>query len=315
LRTVAPYTARHFSRALVMPNVPAIHTGEEAMAYKQRIEDAAGTECEWLMSIKLRHSTMPEDIRRARELGVISSKIYPTGATTGSHDGIEDVTRLSPVLDAMQEVGMVLCIHAEDPHRFVLDREEAYLDRVAWIVRNFPGLKVIIEHVTTEAAVKFVCNASVNVAGTITAHHLINTLDDLIGDGIRPHLYCKPVPKRPEDCFALIAAAIHQKGGRFFLGTDSAAHRREDKESACGCAGVFSAPVALSVLAEVFWGAPREFQAFISESGADFYGLPRNEGTITLERREWTVPEVIGGVVPLWAGRVARWRVKDGGEG
>jgi dihydroorotase len=162
----------------------------------------------------------------------------------------------------------------------------------------------------------FIRNASVNVAGTITAHHLINTLDDVIGDGIHPHAYCKPVPKTPADRDALINAALFENGGRFFFGSDSAPHRRIDKESACGCAGVFSAPVALSVLAEVFLGDDRrytkELQAFTSERGADFYSLPRNTGTITLERREWTVPDEIGGVVPLWAGRVARWRVAGG---
>jgi dihydroorotase len=316
LRVVVPETAQHFARALVMPNVPAIETWVHADDYRDEIRAAAGYGFQPLMTLKLTARTTPEMIREACDAGVVACKIYPTGATTGSHDGIADVEALVPVLGAMQSAGMVLCIHAEDPSAFVLDREEAYLDRVAWIVRNFPGLKVVIEHITTRAAVDFIRNASVNVAGTITAHHLINTLDDLIGDGIRPHLYCKPVPKREEDRSALVTAAIHQNGGRYIFGSDSAPHRREDKESACGCAGVFSAPVALSVLAEVFLGSGRsyvkELQAFTSERGADFYGLPRNTGTITLERRDWTVPEAVGGVVPLWAGRVARWRVADG---
>jgi dihydroorotase len=313
MRNVVPWTSRHFARSLVMPNVPAIENVREAMIYSMGISLVANNpDFLPLMSLKLTHRTTPQMIHEASEEGIVACKLYPTGATTASHDGIADVTKLRPVLDAMQSVGMVLCIHGEDPSCFVLDREEAYLNQVAWIVRNFPGLKVVLEHITTRAAVDFVCDASVNVAASITAHHLVNTLDDVIGDGIRPHAYCKPVPKRPEDRSALVNAAIFQNGGRFHFGSDSAPWLPEHKESACGCAGVFSAPVALAVLASVFLGGyPAELQAFTSERGADFYGLSRNTGTITLECREWTVPDEIGGVVPLWAGRVARWRVKD----
>lgn len=314
LRAVVPETARHFARALVMPNVPAIETAAQAEDYRGEIRAAAGYGFQPLMTIKLTARTTPEMIGMAWADGIVACKIYPTGATTASHDGIGDVKALAPVLDAMQGAEMVLCVHGEDPAAFVLDRESAYLRHVGWIIRNFPGLKVVLEHVTTEAAVDFVRDASVNVAATITAHHLVTTLDNLIGDGIRPHLYCKPVPKTPADCSALITAAIWQNGGRFFFGSDSAPHRRADKESACGCAGVFSAPVALSVLAEVFLGSGRRYvdqlQAFTSERGADFYGLPRNAGTITLVRREWTVPEEVGGIVPLWAGGAAAWQVK-----
>jgi dihydroorotase len=315
MRTVTPWSARHFRRALVMPNVPAIHTGEEAARYKAEIEAVAGPGFEVLPTIKLTHRSTPEMIREAWELGVIAAKIYPEGATTASHDGIRNVRELAPALAAMQDCGMVLCIHGEDPNVFVLDRERAYLEAVAWIVWNFPGLKVVLEHVTTEAAVDFVRNASVNVAATITAHHLITTLDNLIGDGCRPHLYCKPVPKTDADRAALVSIALSENGRLFFCGTDSAPHYRQDKENACGCAGVFSAPVALAVLAEVFLGDDptpdrvARLQAFTSERGADFYGLPRNTGTIRLRREPWVVPAEIGGIVPFRAGETLPWQV------
>jgi dihydroorotase len=315
MRTVTPWSARHFRRALIMPNVPAIHTGEEAARYKAEIEAGAGPGFEVLPTIKLTHWATPGMIREARELGTVAGKIYPEGATTASHDGIIGVHHLRAIFAAMQDCGMVLCIHGEDPSVFVLDRERAYLQSVAWITRNFPGLRVVLEHITTEAAIEFVANASVNVAATITAHHLTTTLDDVIGDGCRPHLYCKPVPKTHKDRAALTTAAFWKHGGRYIFGSDSAPHRREDKESACGCAGVFSAPVALAVLAEVFLGDDptpdrvARLQAFTSERGADFYGLPRNTGTIRLRREPWVVPAEIGGIVPFRAGETLAWQV------
>jgi dihydroorotase len=318
LTNVVPETVRHFKRALVMPNVPAIEGADAAFAYHAEICRAA---CDPtfvpMMTIKLTHRTTRETIQVALGNCVVAAKLYPEGATTASHDGIQDPRRLAPVFAAMQELGMVLCIHGEDPAEFVLDREQAYLAQVAWIVRNFPGLKVVLEHITTDAAVDFVRDASVNVAATITAHHLDMTLNDLIGDGIRPHLYCKPVPKTNADRCSLINAAFYENGGRFFFGSDSAPHRREDKESPCGCAGVYSAPVAMAVLAKLFLrddlttDAVSRLQAFTSERGADFYDLPRNEGTITLARCPWVVPEIIDGVVPFRAGETLEWQVVD----
>jgi dihydroorotase len=323
LRLVAPHTAAHFGRALVMPNVPAVETEGDAKRYRARIAKAAGPGFKPLLTIKLTHRTTPDTIRGAQEAGVIAAKLYPEGATTASHDGIRDVDLLWPVFRAMEDCQMALCIHGERPDAFVLDREASYLPTVAKIVRNFPGLKVALEHVTTRAAVEFVQNSSVNVAATITAHHLAISLDDVLGRGIRPHLFCYPVPKTPDDRAELVNAALFQNGGRFFFGSDSAPHPRHAKESACGCAGVYTAPVALAVLAEIFLGdEDREsaigcrrdaLEEFTSHRGADFYGLPRNEGTITLERAEWTVPENYGEgettVVPFRAGEKRSWRV------
>lgn len=312
---VAPETAKQFSRALVMPNVPAVEDASRADEYRREIVDSTSDlGFEPLMTIKLTRRTTPDVIRAARRAGVIAAKLYPEGATTASHDGVSDVPALDAVYSAMRDCGMVLCIHGEEPSAFVLEREERYLPRVRWIVEHHPGLKVVLEHITTEAAVDFVRDSSTDVAATITAHHLVTTLDDVIGDGIRPHLYCKPVPKTRHDRAALVAAAIHQDGGRFFFGSDSAPHLRRDKESACGCAGVFSAPVAMSVLAEVFLGRDAigsnvsRFQAFASEIGADFYGLPRNEGRVKLTRIPWVVPALIGDIVPFRAGQELGWR-------
>lgn len=315
LADVAPETAKQFARALVMPNVPAIEDVTRADEYSCEIACATSKYgFTPLMTIKLTHRTTPGLIRHARLSGVVAAKLYPEGATTASHDGVSDVPAMAEVFSAMQDCGMVLCVHGEDPSAFVLEREERYLRWLRWIVRNHPGLKVVLEHITTEAAVDFVCNASVNVAATITAHHLATTLDDVIGDGVRPHLYCKPVPKTPRDRAELVTAAIHQNGGRFFFGSDSAPHLRRDKESACGCAGVFSAPVAMSVLTDVFLdrdatsSAVKRLQAFTSEIGADFYGLPRNKEIVKLTRASWVAPTLVGGVVPFRAGQEMAWR-------
>jgi dihydroorotase len=333
MRLVVPETERHFGRALVMPNVPAIEDGRQADDYRARILDSLTSpdgDFFPLMTIKLTHRTTPEMIGEASEVhGVVAAKLYPEGATTGSHDGIRDVEELRPVLAAMRDCRMVLCIHGEWPEAFVLEREERYLPAVEWIVKHFPGLRVVLEHITTAAAVKFVEDASVNVAATITAHHLVLSLDDVLGQGIRPHHFCYPVAKTYVDRSALVYAVAHGKCRRFFFGSDTAPHRRHDKESACGCAGIFSAPVALSVLAGVFFGdedhhntlkhRQAALERFTSINGAEFYGLPLNEGTVTLADEPWAVPQTYdrdgdgGGpatvVVPFRAGERLRWRV------
>lgn len=325
LRAVAPVSASYCARALVMPNAPAVHTGDEAMEYKRQIAAAAGDACEWLMSIKLTHRTTPGDIVRARDVGVVSGKLYPDGATTASHDGIRDVESLSPVFRAMRDCGMVLCVHAEEPDEFVLDREPAYLPKVAWVVGHFPGLKVVVEHISTAAAVEFVRSQPASVGATITAHHLCRTLDAVVGGLLNPHEFCKPIPKRPSDRDALIRAATLENSGKFMFGSDSAPHPRSAKESACGCAGVYSAPVALPVLADVFLGDAEgdrdlrgrrdALERFTSVVGAEFYGLPRNEGSVTLGRADWRVPESCpaGGeaVIPFRAGETLRWEVVE----
>jgi dihydroorotase len=349
LEDVVFWTAPHFARALVMPNIPSVEDFGSMLEYRDKIFKAL--EFCWpnpenrpdfwpLMTIKLTPRTTTEIIREttldARSPDVIAAKLYPRGVTTASHDGIDDVRSLAPVLATMQDCRMVLCIHGESPSAFVLDRERAYLSEVAWIVRNFPGLRVVLEHVTTRAAVDFVRAASVNVAATITAHHLALTLDDVLGSGIRPHHFCYPVPKTPDDLDALINAAVGDESGKFFFGSDSAPHLRGDKESSCGCAGVFSAPVALPVLADVFFRtiygtgqgflstfsghtayttASRRLERFASINGAKFYGLPLNEGTIKLIQEPWTVPQEIAGIVPFRAGETLKWRVDSGPEG
>jgi dihydroorotase len=332
LRAVAPHTAAHFGRAVVMPNVPAIETGCQAFDYACRIDEAVGDRFVSLMTIKLTHRTTPEAIRLARRQPcVVAAKLYPSGVTTASHDGIADVEALAPVLAAMQECGMVLCVHGEEPGSFVLDRERDYLERVRWIVRNFPGLKVVLEHVTTEDAVRFVGESSVNVAATITAHHLMLTLDDVLGSGIRPHHFCYPVAKRPDDRSALRRAALGNAPGRFFFGSDSAPHLRGAKESACGCAGIFSAPTALAVLAgwfveasthlgsrpgrETLADAAAKMERFCSTAGPEFYGLPEDRSTITLAREDWVPPAEVGGVVVYRGGETLPWRVVERGAG
>lgn len=317
LRNVCGWTSRHFARALVMPNVPAIHTGEEAIAYRDRIEKAAGNNFKVISCIKLTHRTTPSVIREASELGILCAKLYPSGVTNASHDGIEDPWAIRPIYEAMADCGMVLCVHGEEPSAFILDREEAYLGVVSRIAREYSGLRVVLEHITTAGSVHLVAKGPPNLACTITAHHLELTLDDVLSGGIHPHHFCYPVAKRPVDREFLVEAAMGEYGDRFIFGSDSAPHRREDKESACGCAGVFSAPVAMSVLAELFLGEDSSaediarLQSFTSERGADFYGLPRNEGTLTLARRPWVVPEIIGGVVPFRAGETLEWQVVD----
>jgi dihydroorotase len=340
MAAVTPHTARYCSRAVIMPNVPVIETGPEAFEYWRAIRRAAfDTDVRFspLMAIKLTHRTTAEHIVGAAAYTVIKcAKIYPQGATTASHDGITDVKLLASVFEAMQKVGMVLCIHAEDPDAFVMDREAAYLPNVDWVIRHFPGLRVIVEHITTAEAVAFVEARSVNVAATITAHHLCDTLDDVVGGLLNPHAFCKPIPKRPADRHALLQAAFSGEPGKFFYGGDSAPWLRGAKESACGCAGVFSAPVALPVLVERFAVAAKtsffgcfdrspisaldlekvrsRLTAFTSTNGEKFYGLPPGEGTVTLEDVSWTVPDEYDGVVPFRAGETLPWRIVGNNE-
>jgi dihydroorotase len=309
-------TARHFRRALVMPNTnPPVLTGPEAMAYAALIRDVA-PELDLVMTVKIVPETTPELIREAAALGIRAAKLYPEGVTTGSVGGVRDFTALKAVFAEMEVVGMVLCLHGEVPGEdvFCLDREQCFLDTLVWILTEFPDLKIVMEHLSTAAAADFVWQYPYDeLAATITVHHLKLTLDDVIGDKLRPHHFCKPIAKRPHDRERLIQAVTEPGQRKFFLGTDSAPHLRSDKECDCGAAGVFTALTALAELAEIFEyeDALDQLEAFTSINGARFYGLPLNEGQVTLARENNVVPEQYYQVVPYGAGQTLKWKVKE----
>ena len=314
LKAMAPYTARQFARAIVMPNlVPPITSVEAANAYRDRIVAAAGPGFTPLMTCYLTDETSPEEIARGFELRAwIAAKLYPAGATTNSASGVTDVRNIYPVLKRMQAIGMVLCVHGEvtDPDVDVFDREAVFIERVLEpLTRDFPALKIVLEHITTIQAVEFVKAMGPNVAATVTPQHLLLNRNAIFAGGLRPHVYCLPVAKREEQRLAVRKAAT-SGSAKFFLGTDSAPHTREAKESACSCAGIFNAPFALESYAGVFEEeqALDKFEAFASVSGPNFYGLPLNDATVTLEQAEVEVPAEIAGVVPFHAGETLRWR-------
>jgi dihydroorotase len=315
LRAVAPYTARQFARAIVMPNlVPPVTTPEAAAAYRERIRQAAGAGFEPLMTCYLTDQTDPDALESGREQGIwIAAKLYPAGATTNSASGVTDIRNIYPALERMERIGMVLCVHGEvtDPDVDVFDREAVFIERVLEpVTRQFPALKIVFEHITTAEAVQFVESSGGNIGATVTPQHLIINRNAIFAGGLRPHAYCLPVAKRETHRLAVRKAAT-SGSAKFFLGTDSAPHAREAKESGCGCAGIFNAPFALESYATVFEedGALDRFEAFASINGARFYGLPVNGGTITLERAEVKVPDSVNGVVPFHAGETLRWRL------
>ena len=315
LEVVAPFTARQFARAIVMPNlVPPVTTAAAAAAYRDRIRAAAGPDFTPLMTAYLTDRTEPDELVRGHADGVwVAAKLYPAGATTNSDRGVTDIANIRPALGRMQDIGMVLCVHGEvtDPDVDVFDREAVFIDRILQpLVRDFPALKVVLEHVTTRHGLAFVESAPATVAATITPHHLHLNRNALFAGGLRPHAYCLPVAKREEHRLAVRRAAV-SGNPKFFLGTDSAPHARADKESACGCAGIFNAPFALESYAAVFdaEGALDRLEGFASEHGASFYGLPLNDGTVTLERADVAVPAEIAGLVPFHAGETLGWRL------
>ena len=321
LASVLPFTARQFARAVVMPNLkPPVTTVELARAYRARILSSlpADLEFEPLMTLYLTDETPPSEIRAARKSGfIVGAKLYPAGATTHSDAGVTSMKKIFPALEAMEETGLVLQVHGEvtAPDVDVFDRERVFIDRVLVdVVRRFPKLKIVFEHVTTREAVEFVRAAREGVAATVTPQHLLLNRNALFQGGIRPHHYCLPVLKREHDREALIEAATSDDS-RFFLGTDSAPHAKHTKENACGCAGIFSAHAAIELYAEAFEQAGRldRLQAFASERGADFYGMPRNTSKITLVRTPWTPPASypLGQeeIVPFRAGEAIAWRL------
>ena len=319
LRAVLPYTAARFARAIVMPNLsPPVTTTAAALAYRDRILAAlpAGSDFQPLMTLYLTDNTPPEEIRRARDSGAIAGvKLYPAGATTNSDSGVTDIWRCEAALAAMEEVGMVLQVHGEVTHAEVdvFHRERVFIENIlAPVVERFPRLKVILEHVTTADGVDFVRGARDGVAATITPQHMMLNRNALFAGGLRPHHYCLPVLKAERHRQAVLDAAI-SGSARFFLGTDSAPHTRGSKESSCGCAGIYSAPVGIEIYAELFEqaGALDRLEAFASEFGPRFYGLPLNEDRIVLERRPWQPPAEyrVGAdtLVPFRAGETVSW--------
>lgn len=324
LAAVLPDTARRFGRAIVMPNLrPPVTTVEQAAAYRQRILAAlpAGMAFEPLMTLYLTDNTPPVEIDQARASGFVHAvKLYPAGATTNSDAGVTDLARCRATLARMEALGLPLLVHGEvtDPAVDVFDREAVFIERVlSPVLRDFPALKLVLEHVTTKDGVDFVRQSGSNVAATITAHHLLLNRNALFQGGIRPHHYCLPVLKRELHRQALVAAAI-SGSPKFFLGTDSAPHGKSTKEAACGCAGCYTANAGIELYAEAFAaaGALDRLEGFASHFGPDFYGLPRNGSQITLVKEPWPVPAVLpyldnDGLVPLRAGESIAWRLME----
>ena len=319
MASVLPHTARQFARAIVMPNLkPPVTTTAQALAYRDRILAALppGMDFAPLMTLYLTDNTAPEEIMRAKESGLIHAvKLYPAGATTNSDAGVTDLRKCYRALEVMQQVGMPLLVHGEvtDQEIDIFDREAVFIDRVMMPLRSdMPELKVVFEHITTQDAAQYVQEAGQHTAATITAHHLLYNRNEIFKGGIRPHYYCLPVLKRETHRKALVQAAI-SGSGKFFLGTDSAPHARNTKEHACGCAGCYTALHAMELYAQAFdrANALDKLEGFASLHGPDFYGLPRNSGTITLVRQSWTLPGELpmgeSTVVPLNGGETMDW--------
>jgi dihydroorotase len=323
MQSIVQDSARRFARAIVMPNLrPPVTTTEQAQAYRQRILGAlpAASDFQPLMTLYLTDNTSAEEIRKAKAGGIVHAvKLYPAGATTNSDAGVTDIRKAYPALEEMQRCGMPLLVHGEatDKSVDVFDRESVFIDRVLIpLIKDFPQLRVVFEHITTNDAVQFVKSAPDHVAATITVHHLLYNRNAMFSGGMRPHYYCLPVLKREEHREALGKAAI-SGNPKFFLGTDSAPHEQHLKESACGCAGIYTAHAAIELYAEVFeqLNALDKLEGFASFYGADYYRLPRNTGKITLQKESWQVPDSIAfgehRLVPLRAGEQITWKIGD----
>ncbi len=325
LTTVVPHTAAQFGRAIIMPNLrPPVTSTAQALAYQARIRAAVpqGTTFEPLMTLYLTDNLAPDEIARAQEAGVVAVKLYPAGATTNSDAGVTDLRKTYATLAAMQRAGLPLLVHGEvtAPEIDLFDREAVFIDtQLIPLRRDFPELKIVFEHITTREAAQYVTDADRFTAATLTAHHLLFNRNALFTGGLRPHYYCLPVLKRETHRQALLAAAT-SGSPKFFLGTDSAPHPVHLKEHASGCAGCYTAHTAMELYAQAFdsAGALDRLEAFASFNGADFYGLPRNSGSITLRRQTWNVPEsfAFGEVTlkPLCAGEELAWRLVASGD-
>ena len=321
LKTVVPHTAAQFARAIIMPNLrPPVTTAAQAVAYKNRIQAAvpAGVQFEALMTLYLTDNLPPDEIKRAKDAGVVAAKLYPAGATTNSDAGVTDLHKTYKTLEAMQREGLLLLVHGEvtSPDIDLFDREAVFIDtQLIPLRRDFPELKIVFEHITTREAAHYVRDADHFTAATVTAHHLLYNRNAMFTGGLRPHYYCLPVLKRETHRLALVEAATSNHA-RFFLGTDSAPHPAHLKEHASGCAGCYTAHAAMELYAEAFEsaGALHKLEAFASFNGADFYGLPRNTGTVELKRESWTPPESFAfgeaELKPLRSGEALTWKLQ-----
>ena len=328
LTTVIPHSAAQFGRAIIMPNLkPPITTTVQALAYRERILQAcpANTDFHPLMTLYLTDNTPAKEIARAKDSGIVHAvKYYPAGATTNSDSGVTKLAHTYPVLEAMQKTGMPLLVHGEvtDPDVDVYDREAVFIEKgLEPLVRDFPELKIVFEHITTKQAVDYILQGSASLAATVTAHHLLFNRNAMFKGGIRPHYYCLPVLKRDVHQQALLGA-VTSGNNRFFLGTDSAPHSKNNKESACGCAGIYTSHAAMAFYATVFEqaGALDKLEGFASFYGADFYGLPRNTTSITLQKTPWHIPDDFDfadeqgnaqRLVPLMAGESLSWQLQQ----
>jgi dihydroorotase len=322
LKTVLPHTARQFARAIIMPNLkPPVTTVVQALSYREEILQAVPENIDFtpLMTLYLTGSTTIDEIKKAAESEHIHAfKLYPAGATTNSDSGVADIKAIYPLLAAMEKHDLPVLIHGEvtDDSCDIFDRERVFIDTyLTDISRNFPGLRIVVEHVTTTEAVQFVQSTDSNIAATITPQHLLFNRNAILAGGIRPHNYCLPIIKRESHRLALVAAAT-SSNPKFFLGTDSAPHLTSLKETACGCAGCYSAHAALELYAEAFEGADAldKLEGFASFYGADFYRLPRNSGTVTLEKTTWKIPAIYGNngisITPLKADEELFWKLQ-----
>lgn len=321
LQHTVPHTARVFARAIAMPNlVPPVKTAAEALEYRDRMlkHVPAGCAFEPLMVLYLTDETTPADIKAAKASNHVAAvKLYPAGATTNSAHGVTNLEKVYPVLEEMSHAGLPLLIHGEvtAAEIDIFDREQVFIDKIlAPLCQRFPQLKMVLEHITTREAASFVTAASANVAATITVQHLLFNRNHMLVGGVRPHLYCLPILKRNVHQQALLDVIV-KGSSKFFLGTDSAPHARHTKETSCGCAGCFTAPVALELYAEIFeaLGVLAKLEAFASFNGPDFYAMPRNTATITLRKQSWQVPDSYAfgehSIVPLQAGTTLQWKV------
>ncbi|ALE02574.1 dihydroorotase [Candidatus Pseudothioglobus singularis PS1] len=323
MSSVVGMTAKQMGRAIIMPNLsPPIRTSEQALAYREEIMQALPKDTSFspLMTLYLTDSTTQKDIINAKkEDHIYAVKYYPSGATTNSDSGVTNISKVYPVLEQMQKEGVPLLVHGEvtDSDIDIFDREKVFLDSIlGHLVKNFPDLKIVLEHITTKDSVDFVTQGNTNIAATITAHHLLSNRNHMLVGGIKPHYYCLPVLKRRVPHQEALITAATSGDSKFFLGTDSAPHDKSQKESACGCAGVFSAHAAIELYAEAFDGVNKinMLEGFASYFGPDFYGLPRNSEKVTLEKAKWQIPESYdfssSRVIPFYAGKSLSWKLK-----